>query len=177
MVLTAMMLKCCNPFITEHLCHIFNSSLASGKVPSDWKVSRITSIHKKSDSSDVSNYHPISLLSLVGSTLERILHPALIAHVLVNGVTSDNQFGFRSKSSTQEALLSACNFWHKTMEEGGINVAVFLDLAKAFDTIQHHRVIKALARAGVSGHSGLRVTSWTGCDSWEFWVCLPRKSV
>ena len=149
--LTAMMLKCCKKYIAEPLCHIFNSSLASGKVPSDWKISRITPIHKKGDPSDVSNYRPISLLSLVGKLLERIIHTALMAHVLANGIISENQFGFRKESSTQEALLSVCHLWHRIMEEGGSNVVVFLDLAKAFDSIQHHRVIDALARGGVSG--------------------------
>ncbi len=72
-------------------------------------------------------------------------------HVLEHNVISDQQFGFRPGSSTQEAILSAAHSWHITMEEGGSNVVVFLDLAKAFDTIQHDRVLSTLTSAGVSG--------------------------
>ena len=146
--LTAMMLKCCAPHIAEHLS---NTSIATGKVPGEWKISRITPIFKKGESNDVSNYRPISLLSLVGKLLERIIHKALMAHVIANNVISSHQFGFRPGSSTQEALLSVCSYWHGTMEDGGSNVAVFLDLAKAFDTVQHQGVIDALARAGIAG--------------------------
>lgn len=71
--------------------------------------------------------------------------------MLEHNVISDQQFGFRPGSSTQEAILSAAHSWHTTIKEGGSNVVVFLDLAKAFDTIQHDRVLSTLTSAGESG--------------------------
>ncbi len=70
--------------------------------------------------------------------------------MLEHNVISDQQFGFRPGSSTQEAILSAAHSCI-TMEEGDSNVVVFLDLAKAFNTIQHDRVLSTLTSAGVSG--------------------------
>lgn len=72
-------------------------------------------------------------------------------HVLDQGALSDLQFGFRPESSTQEALLSATQFWHAAMEGGGSALCVFLDLAKAFDSVSHSRVLAALSEADVAG--------------------------
>ena len=148
---SATLLRCCAPAIADHLAAIFNCSLSSGQVPDEWKVSRITPIFKKGDVSSVTNYRPISLLSLVGKLLERVVHSALLDHCLSESVLSPSQFGFRPLSSTQEALLSLTRFWHNTMEGNGTNVCVFLDVAKAFDSVPHDRVVTALSRSGVSG--------------------------
>ena len=96
-------------------------------------------------------YRPISLLSLIGKLLERVIHTALMDHVLCYLILSTCQYGFRPQSSTQEALLSFTKFWHNSMEENGSNVCVFLDIAKAFDSVPHDRVIAALSSTGVSG--------------------------
>ena len=133
--INATMLKRCTLSITEPLACIFNTSLCSSNVPTEWKISHITPIYKKGDTSMVSNYCPISLLSLVSKLMERIVHSALLDHVLDVGFLSDCQFGFRPGSSIQEALLSLTDFWHKAMEEGLSNVCVFLDVAKAFDSL------------------------------------------
>ena len=62
-----------------------------------------------------------------------------------------HQFGFCPAGSTQEALLTVTQFWHNAMEAGGSAMSVFLDLAKAFDSNSHSRIIKALGDANVSG--------------------------
>ena len=148
---SATLLKCCAPVIVDHLANIFNTSLKSGTVPDEWKVSRITPIFKKGDASLVSNYRPISLLSLVGQLLERVVHSALLDHIIKESIISDSQFGFRPNSSTQEAQPSMTRFWHSTMEADGSNICVFLDLAKAFDSMPHDPVITSLSTAGVTG--------------------------
>ena len=145
------MLKFCSSSISEPLAALFNSSLTSGKVPSEWKISRITPIHKKGDASNIANYRPISLLSLVGKLLERLVHSALMGYLLDHDIFSASQFGFRPGGSTQEALLFASQFWHSTMELGGSNAVVFLDISKAFDTLHHQRIVDCLNSAGVQG--------------------------
>ena len=97
------------------------------------------------------HYRPISLLSLVRKLLERVVHSALLDHIIKESIISDSQFGFRPNRSTQEALLSMTRFWHNTMEAGGSNICVFLDLAKAFDSVPHDGVITSLSTAGVTG--------------------------
>lgn len=150
--ISATILKGCAMSITSSITSIFNLSLSTGIVPSDWKIAQITPIHKKHNRSEVNNYCPISLLSLVGKVLERLVHSALFNHVLNFDVLSINQFGFRLSSSTQEALLYLTNCWHHTLERKGYNICDFLDLAKAFDSIRHDLVVNSLALADVSGN-------------------------
>ncbi len=147
--ISAVMLKGCAATISGHLAGIFNHSLSSGVVPAAWKVSRITPIPKTDDCSLACNFRPISLLSLVGKTQERLVHEALLEHLLETGFLSDRQFGFRPQSSTQEALLSLTKGWHEVMDSGGSVLCVFLDLAKAFDSVPHARIMMCLHDAGV----------------------------
>ena len=149
--ISATMLKGSCSSICGRLACLFNASFSSGKVPSAWKNSNVTPIHKKGDASLVQNYRPISLLSLVGKLQERLVHNLLLDHLLGTGVISPSQFGFRPCSSTQEALLSATQTWHKHMEDGFSTVCVFLDLSKAFDSVTHQGVFDALAGSGVCG--------------------------
>lgn len=147
--ISAVMLRRCAVSISGHLTALFNHSFSSGAVPSSWKVSRVTPIPKSDDSSLVSNYRPISLLSMVGKVQERLVHEVLMEHLLERGVLSDRQFGFRPSSSTQEALLSLTRGWHQVLDAGGSVLCVFLDLAKAFDSVPHQRIVECLHQAGV----------------------------
>ena len=114
------------------------------------KTSHIVPIHKKGDPSLVQNYRPISLLSLVGKLQERLVHNILLPHLMEQNAISEHQFGFRPGGSTQEALVSLTQAWHRDMEAGHSSVSVFLDLAKAFDTVSHRGVLQALSSARVA---------------------------
>ena len=108
-------------------------------------------LFKRNEMLHLFNYRPISLLSLIGKLLEWVIHTALMDHVLSHSILSTSQYGFRPQSSTQEALLSLTKVWHNSMEGNGCNVCVFLDVAKAFDSVPHDRVIAVLSITGVSG--------------------------
>ena len=103
------------------------------------------------DPSLVSNYRPISLLSLPSNVLERIVHNKLLHHLLSNSLLSTSQFGFQLFSSTQEAIISATTDWHKLLNLKANVAAVSFDLSKAFDTIPHSGILNALSNIGVSG--------------------------
>jgi len=123
--ISATMPKGCCSSIGGRLARLFNNtSYSTGKIPSAWKISSVTPIHKKGDASLVQNYRPISLLSLVGKLQERLVHNLLLDHLLGRGAISPSQFGFRPGSSTQEVLLSATQTWHKYMEKGFSTVCV-----------------------------------------------------
>ena len=91
--------------ISPFLCKLFNNSLSTGHVPSDWKVSNIVPIPKGADAAQCSNHRPISLLPLMSKVLERIVHNHLLDFLLKHKRLSPLQFGFRPNSLTQEALL------------------------------------------------------------------------
>lgn len=149
--ISSRILRGCLPSICLPLANLFKLSLSSGRVPSDWKLSNVVPIPKGGDDGLASNYRPISLLSLSSKVLERLIHNALLEHVLVNDLISGKQFGFRPGASTQEAILSATREWHEALEERNSVLCVFLDVSKAFDSLPHHLVLQSLVRVGVSG--------------------------
>ena len=137
--------------IAPHLTALFNLSLQQGRVPSTWKISNITPIHKSGETSTASNYRPISLLSLVSKVLERIIHNRLSDYLSRNNLLSNQQFGFRSGFSSQEALLTVTNDWHNLLASNRQATAVFFDIRKAFDSVPHHHILTSLSTFGVSG--------------------------
>ena len=137
--------------IASSLTDLFNRSLSLGQVPVDWKLSNITPVPKGGDLKLVSNYRPISLLSLPSKILERIVYNRLMSHLLSNSLLSNLQFGFRPCSSTQEALIAATTNWHQYLDKKLSVGAVFFDLSKAFDTVPHSGILQALSRVGVAG--------------------------
>ena len=138
--------------IAPALTTLFNESLRQGQIPKDWKISNITPIPKSGDPSLVNNYRPISLLSLVSKILERIVHSNLMDYLTHHNHISPNQFGFRPRSSTQEALLKVTNCWHHDLKHNKQVGVVFFDIRKAFDSVPHTRLLSALADVGVRGN-------------------------
>ena len=145
------MLKNTARSISPFLHELFSLSLSTGKLPSEWKISNVTPIPKSGDASQCCNYRPISLLSIVSKTFERIIHNQLLNFLLKHSRISRFQFGFRPNSSTQEALLHLSNEWHQQLDSGNQVAAIFFDLSKAFDTVPHDLLLESLQRVGVSG--------------------------
>ena len=137
--------------IASPLTKLFNRSLSLGQVPADWKLSNITPVPKGGNPKLVSNYRPISLLSLPSKILERIIYNRLLSHLLTNSLLSNSQFGFRPCSSTQEALIAATTSWHRYLDAKQSVAAVFFNLSKAFDSVPHSGIFRALTRIGVTG--------------------------
>ena len=137
--------------IASSLTKLFNRSLSLGQFPTDWKLSNITPVPKGGDPKLVSNYRPISLLSLPSKILECIIYNRLLSHLLTNSLLSNSQFGFRPCSSTQEALIATTTSWHQYLDEKQSVGAVFFDLSKAFDSVPHSGILRALTRIGVTG--------------------------
>ena len=123
-------------------------------------MSRVTPVFKKGDTNLASNYRPISLLSLVAKVQERLVHSVLQDLLLSREAISSSQFGFQPQSSTQEALVHMTQLWHQHMEDGGSSLCVFLDLAKAFDSVPHWRVISAISKACVTGKALMWISDY-----------------
>ena len=92
--ISSQILKISASSVAPQLSALFNLSLSSGSVPTDWKLSNITPVYKAGDPSLVSNYRPISLLSLPSKILERIVHNKLLDYLLSNSLRSRSQIGF-----------------------------------------------------------------------------------
>ena len=132
------------------LCKLFNHTLSSGNVPSEWKASNVTAVFKSGDKSWDLNHRHILLISIPSNILEHIFHRRLLWYLVNNSILPPKQFGFRSGSSTLEALLTAIHEWQSHLDRGLIMAALFLDMSKAFDKVPHDRLLLSLTSVGVS---------------------------
>ena len=139
----------CASEISSPITYIINLSLSSSTVPSDWKMAKIIPIFKSGNSNDVDNYRPISILPVISKIQEKLVHRQLINHLEDNNMLYSNQFGFRSKKSTEQAATYFIDNIRTEMDNGKLTGAVFIDLSKAFDTISHAGLLNKLPEYGI----------------------------
>ena len=147
------LLKIAADIIAEPLCLLFNISIASGCIPSDWKIAKVFPLHKGNSKTNPNNYRPISILSSISKVMERLVYNQLCSYLTENKLLNKYQSGFRSLHSTATALLDATNQWYFNIDNGLVTSVIFLDLAKAFDTIDHNILLEKLRLCGVNDNS------------------------
>ena len=135
--------------IVQPLTLIINQSLTSGIYPDKFKISKITPLHKKDDRTIVSNYRPISLLPTMSKIIERVMHSQLYAFLNENNLITEQQYGFRSNHSTDLATLKLTDTIMYELDNSHIPCAIFLDLSKAFDTLNYKILLRKLKYYGL----------------------------
>ena len=139
-------------YISEPLKYIFNLSISTGLFPNSLKIARITPIYKSGDITDMSNYRPISVLPCFSKILERIMYNRLYNHLRENNILYNKQFGFQKNTSADHAILELVNELRQSFDENKFTVGVFIDLSKAFDTIDHKILLHKLKHYGINGN-------------------------
>ena len=146
-------LKSIKHLVSKPLSAIFNSSISSGIFPESFKIASVIPIFKKGSQLDVSNYRPISLLSIFSRIFEKLMHNRIINYVNKNDILFNKQFGFRSRHSTLQAILSITEKIQTAIDQNTFSCGVFLDLSKAFDTVNHKILLDKLDHYGIQGLS------------------------
>ena len=150
-----------------HLLNVVNSSIVSGVLPPEWKIATVVPIHKAGSVEDPNNYRPVSILPTVAKLVESVVCLQLMSYLLTHGVLCDEQHGFRPGRSTESAMLDAVGYLMDGMDRGLIGCLTTADTSKAFDSVQHRRLLEKLGWYGIETHwfenwLGGRMQSVTG---------------
>ena len=135
--------------ISKPLLHIFSKSLNTGVIPHQLKISKAIPLYKSGDRSSLDNYRPIALLSSFSKILEKIVCNRLSIYLENNDLLSNFQFGFRKEHSTLHPMILFMNKLTSALENKQHTIAIFCDLRKAFDSCNHHILLKKLQKVGV----------------------------
>ena len=120
-------------------------------MPHDFKKAKVIPLYKNGDPKLICNYRPISILPCLSKLLERLVANRLNTFLTKYNILHNSQYGFRANFSTQTALIDLVDKISSSLDKCNHTIGLFLDLSKAFDTIDHVILLSKLERYGIRG--------------------------
>jgi Notch-like protein len=154
------LLKISFSFIISPLTHICYKSLSLGIFPDHLKYSEVKSVFKKRDKQSISNYRPISVVTSFSKVLEKAAYIQLYEHSIKNNILTEEQFGFKSKSATNDVIYKLTNEILIALNNKLMVGGLFCGLEKAFDCVSHKILLSKLEFCGVKGKTKLWFESY-----------------
>ena len=150
------LIKECKDSLTKPLEILFKKSMENSQIPKIWKQGNVTAIFKNGKKTKAENYRPISLTSVPGKLLERLIRDEIVKQMEVNNLFSAAQHGFVTGKSCSTQLLELMEEITEALDSNEDVDIIYLDFAKAFDKVPHKRLLKKLWGYGILG----KVHSW-----------------
>ena len=172
--ISSMTLKVMANVLGYPLATLFNNCLRHEYIPRDWKLSKVVPVFKKGDRGNPENYRPISLLPTISKLYEKFLSYQMNNYLESNNVLSNRQHGFRRNRSTETAVLSLTEKITSSLERQNYTTAFFLDLSKAFDTVDHDILLRKLLHYGIVGKSYKILKDYLSYR--RFFVCINDQT-
>lgn len=142
--------------VLDPLVYIINWCMTEGYWPTAFKDSLVIPIYKKGDIKVPVNFRPISIITNFSKIFEKVIKLRLVSYLNKYKLLSDKQFGFKEKTSTNHAILELTNNIYSALDNGTPCLCVFIDLAKAFDTVSHPLLLQTLEGMGIR-HTSLKL--------------------
>ena len=146
----AKVLKIASSIIAPSFMFIFNLSLSSGIFIDGWKNARVCPVYKGNDCHDMGNYRPISILPIISKVFEKEVFQQLYHYLKVNSILSKFQSDFPPLHLTVSVLIQMCDDWSDNMDKGRLTGVVFLDIRKAFNSVDHSILLEKVQFYGVA---------------------------
>ena len=147
--ISSRVIKRVTPVIVEPICHLFNLSLKSGFIPQEFKISRVIPLFKAGKRDDFGNYRPISIIPALSKLFEIVLNEQIRSYFNCFELFTSAQFGFRKGSNPTMAVAKFIDKIFKSQQD--ISLGVFIDVRKAFDTVDHRILLRKLQFYGFDG--------------------------
>ena len=161
---------------------IFNTIFERSELPPAWLTSTVLPLFKKGERNKASYYRPISITSSCCKVMESIIHYSMSSYLLSTDLISDSQHGFLKKRSTLSNLLYSIRHWLSSLNSGKSTDVIYVDFAKAFDSVSHTELLhKLMWYLWSSSLLDFCMAFWQDpiCQAWQFFlyaqICLERN--
>jgi hypothetical protein len=145
------LIKMLKEVILPFLTLIINQCIETGIFPDKLKMAKVIPLFKKNEKDLLENYRPISLLPSLSKVIEKVIHNQIVDYFIDLKLFFENQYGFRKGHSTELSALELVNRIISSMDKNEVPLAIFIDLSKAFDTINHQILLYKLQYYGIKG--------------------------